>query len=241
MANCNNSPCKLISKPLANCFPNTLPSWNTARKQQQNWLILYGTLGLITISFLVYVSRYFYYQHQEQKTQAMTDNLTGLGNRLCMQQSLSSLFRFCKNRRKSMGLMFIDLDGFKKVNDKLGHQRGDQLLITIANRLTERLREQDLVIRYGGDEFVIAIPEVHKSHLLSIANNLMHSCSIELERNIKVSASIGISHYPTDADKLDKLIDQADKAMYQAKQAGKHCIRFWRPQESASEQLLLQA
>jgi diguanylate cyclase (GGDEF)-like protein len=129
-----------------------------------------------------------------------------------------------------MALMFLDLDGFKQVNDTLGHDIGDQLLKVIAQRLTRGLRGSDIVSRLGGDEFTVilsGIPQVE--YATKVAQKILESLSkvVVLEgQNVFVTVSIGISVYPLDGEVEEILIKKADMAMYRAKQLGRNQIQL---------------
>ena len=154
------------------------------------------------------------------------DSLTGLANRPQFHERLTeSLERACRNNQQ-MALMFIDLDGFKQVNDTLGHDTGDQLLKLVARRLTGSLRSSDIVSRLGGDEFTVILPSIpHQKYAARVADKILAVLSqvfVLEEQRIFVSGSIGISIYPLDGDTEDTLIKSADAAMYRAKQQGRN-------------------
>ena len=159
------------------------------------------------------------------------DALTGLPNRRLMQDRLNQAILQARRQQKHVGLLFIDLDRFKLVNDTLGHETGDYVLRDIAQRLSKVVREGDTVSREGGDEFVIVLPGLVKPEAaLVVANKVL----IELAKPIEVSgheltvtASIGISHYPNDATDVQQLLKHADSAMYQAKDSGRNTSRFF--------------
>jgi PAS domain S-box/diguanylate cyclase (GGDEF) domain len=159
------------------------------------------------------------------------DALTGLPNRRLMQDRLNQAILQARRRQRHVGLMFIDLDRFKVVNDTLGHETGDSVLRDIAMRLRKLVREGDTVSREGGDEFVIVLPDLEKpesAHL--VANKILSDLAKPIEvggQEITVTASIGISHYPNDATDLQQLMKHADSAMYQAKDAGRNTVRFF--------------
>lgn len=159
------------------------------------------------------------------------DALTGLPNRRLMQDRLNQAILQARRRQRHVGLMFIDLDRFKVVNDTLGHETGDSVLRDIAMRLRKLVREGDTVSREGGDEFVIVLPDLEKpesAHL--VANKILSELAKPIEvggQEITVTASIGISHYPNDATDVQQLMKHADSAMYQAKDAGRNTVRFF--------------
>ncbi|MCP4596609.1 GGDEF domain-containing protein [Neptuniibacter sp.] len=163
---------------------------------------------------------------------ATFDPLTNLPNRRLLIDRLEQSIKQSHRKSGYCGMvMFIDLDGFKPINDRFGHAVGDQLLITIAQRMSETVREGDTVARLGGDEFIVSLVDVDLSEVESVMPDRvleMINQPVELEGEIvKVSASIGISLYPQ-MGKVDAetLIRQADLAMYQAKQAGKNGYSF---------------
>ena len=129
-----------------------------------------------------------------------------------------------------LALLFIDLDGFKQVNDSLGHKMGDLLLMTVAQRLNNCLRGSDTVCRLGGDEFTIILRRIPKRRVAAkIADKILKSITepISLEgHNARVSASIGISIYPGTANNSETLLKKADAAMYLAKRSGKNRYEF---------------
>ena len=128
--------------------------------------------------------------------------------------------------------MFLDLDGFKAVNDTYGHNVGDELLIQVAQRLKKAVRGTDLVGRVGGDEFVILLTDIRKnSKHEAIAQSIIESIGTDFIINdniIHIGVSIGIAHYPDDADSLERLINNADNAMYTAKNSGKNSYMLYK-------------
>jgi diguanylate cyclase (GGDEF)-like protein len=126
--------------------------------------------------------------------------------------------------------MFLDLDGFKKVNDTLGHESGDQVLIATAKRIQQEMRETDTIARIGGDEFIIIQSDLSKIRdVKTIATNIIKKVSqpVLIDQNeVVVSASIGIALYPGDGATSDELMRAADKAMYEVKRSGKNSFGF---------------
>ena len=154
-------------------------------------------------------------------------NLTGLPNR----NKLSDGFQKMKNISQKVGVLFIDLDHFKNVNDSYGHDVGDQLLIEIANELKNCIRSNDTVVRHGGDEFIIITAVENNQDITILTNRLLNKIHQPFhidQEEIQISASIGISVYPDDGTSLDELIKDADKAMYKAKNQGKNQLSFAR-------------
>ncbi|NLC70035.1 MAG: EAL domain-containing protein [Desulfuromonadaceae bacterium] len=162
---------------------------------------------------------------------AYFDNLTGLPNRLLFFDRLNQALSKADRDRKMVGVLFLDLDRFKAINDTLGHAAGDQLLQTVAQRVKNSLRAMDTVARFAGDEFVILLPDLeHPDDASLIAKKLLKSLSVKLrlgDNDIFPSCSVGIALYPDDARSTETLIGYADLAMYHAKESGRHNFQFF--------------
>ncbi len=160
------------------------------------------------------------------------DYLTGLPNRILFLNSLGNLIHLAKRNKYQVATLFLDLDGFKQVNDTLGHSAGDLLLQEVAERLKDAVRASDVVARVGGDEFTFALNNIGSAENAALmANKIITSLSAPFDldgRQCHVGGSIGISIYPDDSTDIEKLIMQADAAMYLAKQSGKNTYRFSR-------------
>ena len=163
--------------------------------------------------------------------QANHDILTGLANRALLEERLTLAIARSHRTPSMLAVLFIDLDGFKAVNDNFGHDLGDYLLVDIAKRLLTCVREHETVARLGGDEFVILL-ELQKVEELN--SPLERLCALVNEpividgKVLKVSPSIGITIYPLDPSDGDALIRHADQAMYQAKQQGRNQTQFFK-------------
>ena len=162
---------------------------------------------------------------------AQYDQLTKLPNRALFNDRLKHSIDRAQRSKHKIGLMFIDLDGFKNVNDTLGHQAGDELLQIIAERLSNIMRTEDTVARLGGDEFTIIMEELnHSDGAIVVAKKVLQAVNevIYLSgQEVGIGASIGISIYPDTGTTANKLIKNADTAMYQAKKQGKNCFKFY--------------
>lgn len=160
------------------------------------------------------------------KHQALHDALTGLPNRTFFNQRLSEELTLARQTQNPLGVMFIDLDHFKMVNDTLGHDVGDHLLQEAVQRLTECLRSQDLIARWGGDEFTVLLPELNtREDATDIARRILNNLkpAFDLQGNfIHVTSSIGIAVYPEDGQDSETLLKNADAALYRAKERGRN-------------------
>jgi diguanylate cyclase (GGDEF)-like protein/PAS domain S-box-containing protein len=158
------------------------------------------------------------------------DHLTQLPNRRLFRDRLEQEMKMTNRASLSMALMFIDLDRFKEVNDTLGHDAGDALLVEAARRITECVRESDTVARMGGDEFTVILSRITDSdHVEKVAQNIIRKLSEPLfvgGHTINSSASIGITIYPSDGVEAAQLIKNADQAMYLAKSKGRNCYAY---------------
>ncbi len=169
----------------------------------------------------------------EERARHLADHdvLTGLPNRRLLRDRLGQALALSHRHDKGVGVMFIDLDRFKAVNDSLGHVVGDKLLAAVAERLKVVLREGDTVARVGGDEFVVVLPEVGKDRdaavvARKILDALAEPFRVE-DHEMQITPSIGISVAPEDGDGPDVLLRHADAAMYEAKAAGRNNFHFY--------------
>lgn len=161
------------------------------------------------------------------------DLLTGLPNRRLFLDRLEQEIKHAKRRSQTLALLFLDLDGFKKINDSLGHEAGDQVLTAVAKRLTESVRENDTVARLGGDEFTVILTGIEqRKDVEVVAQNIMGAIAMPFQiarQGVQISVSIGISLYPQDASLPEVLLEAADQAMYTAKKAGANRMYFYNP------------
>lgn len=168
---------------------------------------------------------------------AFYDPLTGLANRSKFEETASQALARARRRNSRLACMFIDLDGFKDVNDRLGHAVGDALLRDVAGRMRQVFRDYDTVARLGGDEFAILLTDIENyGDVAHIAARLCDAMSepVEIEQHsLYVTASVGISVYPDVAESVSELIHCADQAMYDSKRAGKNRFSF-SPSRSAA-------
>ena len=167
----------------------------------------------------------------ELRHSAHHDALTGLPNRLMLADRLEGSIARARRQNEQVGVLFIDIDGFKPVNDSLGHDAGDMLLQQISARLKICVRESDTVARVGGDEFVIILEnQLDRQTMLAVANKILQAIRQPFDLpagECVIGASIGMSVFPEDGDSQDTLLKQADSAMYVAKEGGKNRAVFY--------------
>ena len=161
---------------------------------------------------------------------ATHDELTGLPNRNLMQDRLEQSLRQSERTQKTFSVLFLDLDGFKQINDDFGHNYGDELLVQASQRMKTLLRRSDTVCRHGGDEFVVILPTaIAVGSALAVARKLVVQLAKPYKvkrQQLEVSVSIGVAMYPTHGTDVDTLLRSADKSMYAAKAAGKNDVRL---------------
>ncbi|MCJ7766579.1 MAG: EAL domain-containing protein, partial [Thiovulaceae bacterium] len=158
------------------------------------------------------------------------DFLTGLPNRVQLEDRTEFAIKFARRHHGKLAILFLDLDHFKEINDTLGHAVGDTLLIELARRFQSILREEDVISRLGGDEFIFMVPHTDLQGITCVAQKLLTIIAkpILIEQNeLAVTASIGVAIYPVDGKDYETLAKSADIAMYRAKQDGRNNYRFF--------------
>lgn len=170
-------------------------------------------------------------KEDEIRYRANYDPLTGIPNRSLFNERLEQALLLSKRNKVGMALLYLDLDGFKQVNDMYGHLLGDQVLKHVASKLQDCVRESDSVGRLGGDEFVICLPSIKGSaSVVSVADKVIQSLSPALDldgKRVHIGASIGVAVYPADGESTQELYEHADIAMYRAKHRGKNQYCFY--------------
>jgi two-component system cell cycle response regulator len=161
---------------------------------------------------------------------ALNDPLTGLANRRLLADRISMAMVHARRNKSAMAVVYLDLDGFKRINDTLGHGAGDILLKTVAARLVETVREEDTVARLGGDEFIIALWHVSGAdYAATVAIRVLEAVSqpYDIEGHaVRMTTSAGVGIYPVHGEDADTLMKSADLALYEAKRAGRNAYRI---------------
>ncbi len=165
-------------------------------------------------------------QQEELEHGAHFDSLTDLPNRLLLSDRLHQAITVCQRRNQSLAVLYLDLDGFKHINDQYGHKAGDELLVAVSRRMKAALRDVDTLARMGGDEFVAVLTDVDSAQdCILLVKRVLKACAEPVVINgqeVRVTASIGVTLYPQDNAEPDQLMRHADQAMYEAKQSGKN-------------------
>lgn len=216
------------------------PSWWTPKHAWETFAAG-ALLGLAAVAWI------FILRHRvDQQTKALRESeerlrhlsehdvLTGLPNRLLLDDRLHTGIERARRFDTSLGLLMVDLDGFKEVNDAFGHHVGDMVLCELAGRLRAAVRTTDTVARMGGDEFIVLLPDLHAAEEAEmIAAKIVAGVAIPIrvdEAPVSVTVSIGVATYPHDGADEESLLRCADEAMYAAKQEGKNQLQVYRPE-----------
>ncbi|MCF6340234.1 MAG: EAL domain-containing protein [Sulfurimonas sp.] len=164
---------------------------------------------------------------------AYYDSLTSLPNRVLLKDRIRKAIQNAKRKDMNLAVLFLDLDHFKLINDTLGHNTGDDLLIYISTLLKSQIKESDTLARIGGDEFVVLLSDANsKENVIKTANNLLNILDVQHIVNshqLYITTSIGIAMYPSNANSMEELITNADTAMYNAKQNGRNNYKLYSP------------
>jgi diguanylate cyclase (GGDEF)-like protein/PAS domain S-box-containing protein len=162
---------------------------------------------------------------------ALTDTLTGTYNRRYFYELAQKEFARSKRYQDPMSIIMIDIDHFKNVNDRFGHLAGDQILVQLVHRIQAELRETDILARFGGEEFIILLPETNLGDATQVAERLREVTSdypfLLVTAQTFITISLGVSCFRFTNVSLDQLIDESDKALYEAKQLGRNRVRIW--------------
>jgi diguanylate cyclase (GGDEF)-like protein len=195
------------------------------------WInVITHTLIIIIITIIILLPLYLFKMNYMKKISHF-DILTGLPNRLEFQEKSEYIFTLNKRNKDEFSVLFLDLDGFKSVNDSFGHECGDDLLIEVSKRITRNIRETDIPCRQGGDEFLISLPSTTTKGAMILAEKILESVNSPFHicgNEIHLSFSIGIATWKEGkSESFKELCKDADTAMYQAKSLGKNRIEVF--------------
>jgi diguanylate cyclase (GGDEF)-like protein len=199
--------------------------WNLAQKGPQTaigpWWG-YGLLWLLGLGGIIFGFNRLRVAHNRIITLMCTDPLTGIANRRIFLESLGVAISFAQRHQTPLSVIMADLDDFKSVNDTFGHNAGDQVLQTFATLLMENSRQEDLAVRFGGEEFIMMLPGTGPEEAAVLGERLrLHWTELTYPGlRIRMTASFGVAAYQT-GDSVDSFIERADKALYEAKIMGK--------------------
>jgi diguanylate cyclase (GGDEF)-like protein len=204
-----------------------------AHQVARSWMLVFSGLSLLLgLTIAGVVVRQIHRVGREREHLATHDALTGLPNRVLLLDRLDQAILRAKRYGNHVGLLFVDLDGFKAVNDRYGHQVGDELLKQISARLKQDIRAGDIVARLGGDEFIIGVLDASAAEqVIHVAEKILAAINDPVqigEFTVSVSGSVGVCVYPEQSGDASDLLKCADAAMYEAKEAGKNQIRHYR-------------
>ena len=198
------------------------------------------------ISLLTTISDYFYAIETPLKNpkivdikvyekvikQSTHDSLTGLFNKAYLTDALTQHISLAKRHNTELSVLFLDIDNFKDINDTFGHHSGDLVLKNVAHRISQEMRASDIIARFGGDEFVILMPNTYKTNALMLSErlrNALNQNSIPIKGTAHtITVSGGVASFPADARKAENLLNLADSALYRAKGAGKNSISLFK-------------
>jgi diguanylate cyclase (GGDEF)-like protein len=184
---------------------------------------------------------------EQLEHQAYHDDLTNLPNRSLFLDRLDQAIKQANRANNKLAVLFLDLDNFKEINDSLGHATGDQVLVYIANKLRENLREVDTIARLGGDEFTLIINSIDDvqpiNHLVDHLVDVLQQSMVIGDNELYITSSIGVSVFPDDGDTPEDLLRNADAAMYKAKDEGRNSYQFYTQDmtERAFQRVLMEA
>lgn len=164
---------------------------------------------------------HYMFAYAEARLAATTDPLTGVRNRRYVMPELERMFQRSQREGRSLACMMVDADAFKSVNDSYGHRTGDEVLQALARRISDAVREYDLVGRYGGEEFIIVVPELERGDVVSMAQRIHSSIRSSRMAGLRLTVSVGVAFLSPEDTRADDLIQRADSALYRAKRSGR--------------------
>ncbi len=190
------------------------------------WMLASFSFGFLAAYLLEKSNIAVFRQHQQLEQLAATDRLTGLYNRIKLDEILQDELDRSRRFGHRFGLIIMDLDYFKEVNDTYGHQVGDETLIEVGELIMEHLRSTDRAVRWGGEEFIMIYLETDRDEMLKLAEGLRQRIANHHFKTVGTkTASFGVTLYQ-DGDTKDSIIQRADKALYATKERGRNCVEF---------------
>ncbi|MBT3348379.1 MAG: diguanylate cyclase [Thiotrichales bacterium] len=200
-------------------------------------LIIASTTAFIIFRKVTAASNQLQFMYEQMDQLARNDGLTGLLNRRSFEEHLELSIMRAKRYHNSIAVLFLDLDGFKAVNDSLGHQAGDIVLQKVSALFLEQIRDVDTVARLGGDEFAVILNQPgDRVETEKVATRFLACLESNIElpagESAEIGVSIGVAIFPKDGETEDELVQKADEAMYRSKKAGKNCLHFAETTES---------
>ena len=195
--------------------------------EKMTGIVLWKTITLLMLALLtIYIILRLKESLENEKRLSRSDPLTGLPNRRHFEDIASVQYNWCKRKMASVSLAFIDIDNFKEVNDSMGHDEGDRLLVDISNSIKESVREVDLVARMGGDEFILFLPETDEFEAKRLLTRIQGEAKIIADANKwPISFSIGVVTDHLSHKNIESLIKKADSLMSEIKRSGKDGIK----------------
>lgn len=190
------------------------------------WMFSSFSFGFLGAFLIEKSSRTIFFNKEKLEQLAVTDNLTGLFNRTKLDEVLQNELDRSKRYKLNFGLVLLDIDYFKDVNDEFGHNEGDTVLVELSHIMKQHSRTTDILIRWGGEEFVIIYLATNKDELLALAESLRSDIENHLfERVGSKTASFGVTTY-CEGDTMSSMLNRADRALYEAKDGGRNCVRY---------------
>ncbi|WP_165840041.1 diguanylate cyclase [Motiliproteus coralliicola] len=184
-----------------------------------------SAVALLVLLFLGYRNRVISGYNRQLKVLASVDQLTGINNRYSLDTKLGDQIKIANRYDRNLSLIFFDIDDFKMINDHYGHQVGDQILQQVANKVASSLREADIFGRWGGEEFLVLLPEVSRDQALQGAEKIRASIAkTHFVQGIRLTCSFGVTSYQT-GDSVIDFVSRADAGLYEAKRGDKNCVR----------------